>query len=145
MVHNDPQMAGRPRNLTWPNRFQFCREAPFRIVRTRLRQASSENSMPLSLFFRCIFSNFVCRAVISPRIVFQEARVPVTNLLGRPSDGSATKIYNGNGIDHAVARWGATDKSDEASTCKRHASSAQRARMTQYRTWFHERRRPPRA
>jgi hypothetical protein len=36
------------------------------------------------------------------------------------------------------------DKSDEASTCKRFAPSGQRAKMTEYRAWFHERRRPPR-
>jgi hypothetical protein len=51
--------------------------------------------------------------------------------------------YNLN--DCVEVRWGAPEKSDEASTCKRHASWAQRAKMTQYRTWFHERRRPPRA
>jgi hypothetical protein len=51
--------------------------------------------------------------------------------------------YNPN--DCVELRWGAPVKSDEASTCKRHAPSAQRAKMTQYRTWFHERRRPPRA
>jgi len=42
-------------------------------------------------------------------------------------------------------RWGAPDKSAEAGTCKRHAPSAQRAKMMDYRAWFHERRRPPRA
>ena len=51
--------------------------------------------------------------------------------------------YNLN--DCVELRWGAPDKSDEASTCKRHAPQAQRAKMTEYRTWFHERRRPPRA
>jgi len=51
--------------------------------------------------------------------------------------------YNMN--DCVELRWGAPDKSDEASTCKRHAPPAQRAKMTQYRAWFHERRRPPRA
>jgi hypothetical protein len=51
--------------------------------------------------------------------------------------------YNLN--DCVELRWGAPDKSDEASTCKRHASGAQHAKMTQYRPWFHERRRPPRA
>ena len=35
-------------------------------------------------------------------------------------------------------------KSDEAATCKRRASAGQRAKMTEYRAWFHERRRPPR-
>jgi hypothetical protein len=51
--------------------------------------------------------------------------------------------YNLN--DCVELRWGAPDNSDEASTCKRHAPGAQRAKMTQYRVWFHERRRPPRA
>ena len=51
--------------------------------------------------------------------------------------------YNLN--DCVELRWGAPDNSDEASTCKRHAPSAQRAKMTEYRAWFHERRRPPRA
>jgi hypothetical protein len=51
--------------------------------------------------------------------------------------------YNPN--DCVELRWGAPEKSDEASTCKRRAPSAQRGKMTQYRTWFQERRRPPRA
>jgi len=51
--------------------------------------------------------------------------------------------YNPN--DCVELRWGAPDKSDEASTCSRHASPAQRAKMTKYRSWFQERRRPPRA
>jgi hypothetical protein len=50
--------------------------------------------------------------------------------------------YNPN--DCVELRWGAPVESDEASTCNRHASSAQRAKMTKYRAWFHERRRPPR-
>ncbi len=50
--------------------------------------------------------------------------------------------YNVN--DCVELRWGATEKSAEAATCRRHASGAQRAKMTQYRAWFHERRRPPR-
>ena len=50
--------------------------------------------------------------------------------------------YNPN--DCVELRWGAPDKSDEASTCKRHAPGAQRTKMTKYREWFHDRRRPPR-
>jgi hypothetical protein len=57
--------------------------------------------------------------------------------------GDLEMAYNVN--DCVELRWGAPDKSAEASTCKRHASGAQRAKMTQYRTWFHDRRRPPRA
>jgi hypothetical protein len=51
--------------------------------------------------------------------------------------------YNLN--DCVELRWGAPEKSQEAATCRRHAPSVQRAKMTQYRAWFHERRRPPRA
>ena len=45
--------------------------------------------------------------------------------------------YNPN--DCVELRWGAAAESDEASTCKRHAPPAQRAKMTEYRSWFHER------
>ena len=51
--------------------------------------------------------------------------------------------YNVN--DCAELRWGAPDNSEEAATCKRRASAAQRAKMAgEYRAWFSERRRPPR-
>jgi hypothetical protein len=46
--------------------------------------------------------------------------------------------YNPN--DCVELRWGAPDNSEEASTCKRHAPQAQRAKMSsEYRTWFRER------
>jgi hypothetical protein len=74
------------------------------------------------------------------------------------SDGSAWTLALKDVLDRATdlemaynlndcveLRWGAPDNSAEASTCKRHASSAQRAKMTEYRAWFRERRRPPRA
>jgi hypothetical protein len=49
--------------------------------------------------------------------------------------------YNPN--DCVEVRWGASEGSEEASTCKRHAPQAQRAKMSsEYRTWFHERRWP---
>jgi hypothetical protein len=56
---------------------------------------------------------------------------------------SLEMAYNPN--DCVELRWGAADKSEEASTCKRYAPAAQRAKMTKVRAWFHERRRPPRA
>jgi hypothetical protein len=74
------------------------------------------------------------------------------------SDGSAWTLALKDVLDRAAdlemaynlndcveLRWGAPDNSAEASTCKRHAPSAQRAKMTEYRAWFRERRRPPRA
>jgi hypothetical protein len=51
--------------------------------------------------------------------------------------------YNLN--DCVELRWGAADRSDEASTCKRHAPAAQRAKMTGYRNWFRERHWPTHA
>jgi hypothetical protein len=50
--------------------------------------------------------------------------------------------YNPN--DCVELRWGAPPSSPEASTCAAHAPQAQAAKMSGYRAWFHERRRPPR-
>ncbi|MBI3705424.1 MAG: hypothetical protein HY244_16625, partial [Rhizobiales bacterium] len=87
-----------------------------------------------------------------------EAELPARKFSYARSDGSAWTLtlkdvferagdlemaYNPN--DCVELRWGAAAGSAEAATCKRHASSAQRAKMTKYRAWFHERRRPPRA
>jgi hypothetical protein len=47
--------------------------------------------------------------------------------------------------DCVELRWGAREQSNEASTCKRHAPQAQRAKMTENRTWFHERHWPAHA
>jgi hypothetical protein len=73
------------------------------------------------------------------------------------SDGSPWKLSVKDVIDRVVAlemaynpndcvelRWGAPANSAEAATCRRAAPQAQRAKMTQYRAWFSERRRPPR-
>jgi hypothetical protein len=57
-------------------------------------------------------------------------------------EGSLEMAYNPN--DCVEARWGAPPGSDESATCKGHAPSAQVAKMTSCRSWFHERRRPPR-
>jgi hypothetical protein len=90
-------------------------------------------------------------------------RVLASEVAGRKfsylrSDGSSWTLTLKDVLDRATAlemaynvndcvelRWGASDKSDEASTCRRHAPGAQRAKMTKYRPWFQERRRPPRA
>ena len=55
---------------------------------------------------------------------------------------SLEMAYNVN--DCVELRWGASEQSEEASTCKRHAPSGQRSKMAEYRVWFHERRRPAR-
>jgi hypothetical protein len=73
------------------------------------------------------------------------------------TDGSPWTLTLKDAVDRTVAlemaynlndcvelRWGAPEGSEEASTCRRRAPAAQRAKMTGYRAWFHERRRPPR-
>jgi hypothetical protein len=50
--------------------------------------------------------------------------------------------YNPN--DCVEQRWGALLGSPEASTCAAHAPPEQTTKMASYRSWFHERRRPPR-
>ena len=51
--------------------------------------------------------------------------------------GDLEMAYNPN--DCVELRWGAPDGSAEASTCKRRAPAAQRAKMTDYRNWFRDR------
>ena len=65
----------------------------------------------------------------------------VKDVLDRITD--LEMAYNVN--DCVELRWGARESSEEAATCKKRAPQAQRAKMTGYRAWFHERRRPPRA
>lgn len=50
--------------------------------------------------------------------------------------------YNPN--DCIETRWGAPAESPEAASCRRHAPRDQRERMTSYRSWFQNRRRPAR-
>jgi hypothetical protein len=50
--------------------------------------------------------------------------------------------YNPN--DCVEIRWGAAEGSPEASTCKRRHPAEQKAKMAEYRVWFHEARRPSR-
>jgi hypothetical protein len=50
--------------------------------------------------------------------------------------------YNVN--DCVELRWGAAEGSEEAGPCKQRAPQIQRAKMSDYRAWFSERRRPPR-
>ena len=56
---------------------------------------------------------------------------------------SLEMAYNPN--DCVELRWAAPDGSEEASTCKRRAPEAQRAKMIGYRNWFRERHWPSHA
>jgi hypothetical protein len=67
-------------------------------------------------------------------------KLTVSDLLARRA---ALEIaYNPN--DCVEVRWGAADGTPEASTCKRHLPPDQKAKMAEYRAWFHDARRPSR-
>jgi hypothetical protein len=67
-------------------------------------------------------------------------RLTVADILARRS--ALEMAYDPN--DCIEIRWGAEPGSDEYATCRRHAPAEQRARMEDYRVWFHEGRRPGR-
>ncbi len=73
------------------------------------------------------------------------------------SDGSPWTLSLKDAVERAAAlemaynlndcvelRWGAAEGSTEAAPCTRRASDQQRKKMSDYRAWFQERRRPPR-
>ena len=86
-------------------------------------------------------SELAARKFSYPRSDGSQWTLAVKDVVDRAS--ALEMAYNVN--DCVELRWGATEKSEEAATCRRYAPAAQRAKMTKYRPWFHERRRPPRA
>jgi hypothetical protein len=86
-------------------------------------------------------SELAARKFSYPRTDGSPWTLTLKDMLDRSQD--LEMAYNVN--DCVELRWGASEKSAEAATCRRRASGTQRAKMTQYRAWFHERRRPPRA
>jgi hypothetical protein len=67
-------------------------------------------------------------------------KLTVADLLARRA--GLEIAYNPN--DCVEIRWGAPEGSPEASTCKRRHPPEQKAKMAEYRVWFHEARRPSR-
>ncbi len=67
-------------------------------------------------------------------------RLTVADILARRP--ALEMAYNPN--DCAEIRWGASTGSADFATCTRHAPEDQRARMQEYRAWFHEAKRPSR-
>ena len=89
---------------------------------------------------RVLSSELAARKFSYPRSDGSAWTLALKDVIERAAD--LEMAYNLN--DCVELRWGAPDKSDEASTCKRRAPVAQRTKMTEYRAWFQERRRPPR-
>ncbi len=90
---------------------------------------------------RSLASELAARKFSYPRSDGSMWTLALKDVLDRA--GVLEMAYNVN--DCVELRWGASEKSDEAATCKRYAPGAQREKMTKYRAWFHERRRPARA
>jgi hypothetical protein len=90
---------------------------------------------------RVLASELATRKFSYPRSDGSPWTLALKDVLDRSSD--LEMAYNPN--DCVELRWGAQARTEEASTCRRTAPSAQRAKMTKYRAWFSERRRPPRA
>jgi hypothetical protein len=67
-------------------------------------------------------------------------KLTVADLLARRA--ALEVAYNPN--DCVEVRWGAPEGSPEASTCKRRHPPEQKAKMAEYRAWFHDARRPTR-
>jgi hypothetical protein len=86
-------------------------------------------------------SELAARKFSYPRSDGSQWTLALKDVLDRSAD--LEMAYNPN--DCVELRWGAPARSEEAATCKRAAPQAQRAKMTKYRAWFSERRRPPRA
>jgi hypothetical protein len=85
-------------------------------------------------------SELASRKFTYPRSDGSEWTLTLKDVLDRAVD--LEMAYNPN--DCVELRWGAPATSEEAATCKRKAPSGQRAKMSEYRAWFQERRRPPR-
>jgi len=90
---------------------------------------------------RVLASELAARNFSYPRSDGSAWTLTLKDVIDRATD--LEMAYNVN--DCVELRWGASDRSEEAATCRRRAPQGQRAKMTDYRAWFHERRRPPRA
>ncbi|WP_072816962.1 hypothetical protein [Bradyrhizobium erythrophlei] len=80
-------------------------------------------------------SELASRKVTYTRSDGSQWTLSVKDVLDRAVD--LEMAYNPN--DCVELRWGAPENSEEASTCRRHAPQAQRAKMANYRAWFRER------
>jgi hypothetical protein len=120
------------------------REFPDRVARRPERYAMPEDKTPAQVkaeLQSVLASELAARKFSYTRSDGSSWTLTLKDVFTRATD--LEMAYNPN--DCVELRWGAPARSAEASTCKRYAPSAQRAKMTKYRAWFHERRRPPRA
>ncbi|MBL8883288.1 MAG: hypothetical protein JNL45_09575 [Hyphomicrobium sp.] len=116
---------------------------PERVARRPERYAMPKDKSPADVKAQLegvLASELAARKFTYTRTDGSEWTLALKDIVDRMGD--LEMAYNIN--DCVERRWGAGETSDEASTCKRRAPDGQRKRMTEYRAWFHERRRPPR-
>jgi len=117
---------------------------PDRVMRRPERYAMPANQSAADVkahLEQVLATELAARKFSYPRTDGSQWSLTLKDVLDRGAD--LEMAYNVN--DCVELRWGAAPSSPEAATCKRHAPQAQRAKMSDYRPWFHERRRPPRA
>jgi hypothetical protein len=119
------------------------RTFPDRVARRPERYAMPAGKSPAAVkaeLQSVLNSELAARKFTYPRSDGSEWSLTVKDVIDRVV--ALEMAYNPN--DCVELRWGAPEGSAEAATCKRSAPRAQRAKMTEYRPWFNERRRPPR-
>jgi hypothetical protein len=120
------------------------RNFPDRVARRPERYAMPRGKSPQDVkveLQRLLASELASRKFSYPRSDGSQWTLALKDVIERAPE--LEMAYNPN--DCVELRWGAVARSEEAATCKRSAPQAQRAKMTKYRAWFSERRRPPRA
>ncbi len=119
------------------------RNFPDRVARRPERYAMPKDKSPEQVkaeLQAVLAQELSSRKFAYPRTDGSQWTLSLKDVIDRVTD--LEMAYNVN--DCVELRWGAKDGSEEAATCKRRAPQTQRAKMTDYRPWFSERRRPPR-
>jgi hypothetical protein len=119
------------------------RNFPDRVARRPERYAMPRDKSPEQVkaeLQAVLMQELTSRKFSYPRSDGSQWTLTLKDVIDRITD--LEMAYNVN--DCVELRWGAKEGTEEFSTCKRRAPQAQRAKMTDYRPWFSERRRPPR-
>jgi hypothetical protein len=119
------------------------RNFPDRVARRPERYAMPRDKSPDQVkaeLQTVLAQELTSRKFSYPRTDGSQWTLTLKDVIDRVTD--LEMAYNVN--DCVELRWGAKEGTEEFSTCKRRAPQVQRAKMTDYRPWFSERRRPPR-
>ena len=115
-----------------------------RVARVKLAPAEHMVSLPAEVradLERTLAEEIARRRVVYRRSDGSEWTLTLADVLARTE--ALEGAYNPN--DCVEIRWGAPSGSAESATCRRRAPRDQDVLMEEYREWFRERRRPPRA